>query len=133
MNNYDDIINLPHHTSRRHPRMPAEMRAAQFAPFAALTGYDDVIHEAARYTESEVELSDNDRERLDQTVAEIRARIKEQPSATFTYFVPDELKAGGKYNTRNFRVKQLDEVKHLFVMTDDTRLHISHITDIQLD
>lgn len=133
MNNYDDIINLPHHTSKHHPRMSAEMRAAQFAPFAALTGYDDVIAEAARHTEREVELSDNDRERLDLVVAELRATIDKLPYATFTYFVPDKTKNGGQYVTNRFSVKQIDETKHLFVMTDGTQLHIRHIVDIQID
>lgn len=130
---YDDIINLPHHVSRRHRPMPIGMRAAQFAPFAALTGYDDVISEAARHTERELELSDSDRDRLDRIVAELRSRLNEMPRATFTYFVPDGRKEGGQYHTDAFCVKKIDEVRHLFVMTDGTKLHIRHIADIRID
>ena len=68
---YSDIINLPHHVSRNHPPMPMMNRAAQFAPFAALTGYEDVIQETGRLTDEFIELSDDDKERLNQKIAEL--------------------------------------------------------------
>lgn len=92
---YSDIINLPHHVSRNHPQMPMEARAAQFAPFAALTGYDAVIHETARLTDRQVELEEYDNERLNRIFSELMDSLEEHPVVTVSYFKPDEHKAGG--------------------------------------
>ena len=86
---YDDIIDLPHHTSERHPRMPMSSRAAQFSPFAALTGYGDVIEETARLTGRKITLEDEQKLEIDQKLEILRAVIKTRPEATFCYFVPD--------------------------------------------
>ena len=92
---YDDIIDLPHHVSRTHPPMPLLNRAAQFAPFAALTGYGDAIAEAARLTEDQQELSEADRLALGEKLALLRDSLASSPTVTLTYFQPDERKAGG--------------------------------------
>ena len=94
---YDDIIDLPHHTSKKHPRMPLLDRAAQFAPFAALTGHEAAIKETARLTEEEIELDENRKELLDLRLQQLQECLAEQPMVTVTYFKPDEKKAGGAY------------------------------------
>ena len=94
-----DIINLPHHVSHNHPQMPMMARAAQFAPFAALTGYDAVIHETARLTDRQVELEEYDNERLNRIFSELMDSLEEHPVVTVSYFKPDEHKAGGAYVT----------------------------------
>ncbi len=95
---YDDIINLPHHVSERHPQMSMYNRAAQFAPFAALTGHDSAITEAARLTEAEEELSESDAEVLNRKLAYLQS-LDEKPTISVTYFVPDDKKEGGSYHT----------------------------------
>ena len=107
---YDDIIKLPHQVSKKHPQIPMEERAAQFAPFAALTGYDEMVREQARLTDSEHELSEYELELLDRTTAEICERLRqgEVPEIEVTYFCPDKLKAGGSYQTITGKVKAVD-------------------------
>ena len=112
MNNehrYDDIINLPHHVSAVRKRMSMHDRAAQFSPFAALTGYDDAIDETARLTDKQFELSEDERNRLDEQLRLIADRIEEQPELEVTYFQPDELKEGGAYLTTRGCVRRIDE------------------------
>ena len=89
MNNYDDIINLPHHISAKHPRLSKEQRAAQFAPFAALTGYGDAIKETARITEDRIELDEEEKKKIDNKILELKNKITEKPKVTITFFVPD--------------------------------------------
>ena len=92
---YDDIIHLPHHVSKTRPQMSMLDRAAQFSPFAALTGYEDAIQETGRLTDERMELSDEDRELLDRKWHYLQEIISDRPEITVTYFVPDEKKAGG--------------------------------------
>ena len=94
---YDDIINLPHHVSTRHPQMSMYDRAAQFSPFAALTGYDDAIQETGRLTEQKIELDEETLEKLDERFQILQEHLGEQPEVRFTYFKPDERKEGGAY------------------------------------
>ena len=103
---YDDIINLPHHQSKTHPHMPLHDRAAQFAPFAALAGYDDMVRETGRLTEAETDLSEDDREVLDRKISRIASALKNRqyPAVTITVFVPDEKKDGGSYVSVSGRV-----------------------------
>ncbi len=103
---YYDIINLPHHVSRNHPQMPMEARAAQFAPFAALTGYDAVIHETARLTDKQVELEEYDNDRLNRIFSELMDSLEKHPMVTVSYFKPDEHKAGGAYMTVSGKLKK---------------------------
>lgn len=124
---YDDIINLPHHVSSKHPHMPALDRAAQFSPFAALTGHDAAIKETARLTDEQVELDEERKEELDRQLQEIRTHLSEHPEVTITYFVPDERKDGGSYVTVTGRVKKLDEYEGRIILEDSTIVKISMI------
>ena len=107
--NYDDIINLPHHVSKVHPKMSMMNRAAQFAPFAALTGHSEAIEETARLTESQQELADEDSEILNQKMAYLRETINEHPTISITYFEPDKKKAGGAYKTIEGQLQNIDD------------------------
>ena len=128
---YSDIINLPHHVSHNHPQMPMEARAAQFAPFAALTGYDAVIHETARQTDKHVELEEYDNERLNRIFSELMDSLEEHPVVTVSYFKPDEHKAGGAYVTVTGQLKKIDTYEQLMVMEDGTAIPIGNIMDLQ--
>ena len=127
---YSDIINLPHHVSKKHPQMPMEARAAQFAPFAALTGYDAVIHETARLTDRQVELEEYDNERLNRKFSELMTILDNHPEITVSYFQPDERKAGGSYISVSGTVKKIDTYEHLLWMDDGTKISIADIMDI---
>ena len=105
---YNDIINLPHYTSEKRAKMSIYDRAAQFSPFAALTGYDAAVMEAARITERRVELSEDSRAEVDRTLALIERIIDTEPYVTLTYFLPDGRKAGGEYRTLNSRLIRID-------------------------
>ena len=128
---YSDIINLPHHVSRNHPQMPMMARAAQFAPFAALTGYDAVIHETARLTEGQMELEEYDNERLNRKYAELMTILDSHPEITVSYFKPDEHKAGGAYVTVTGQLKKVDTYEQLMVMENGTAIPIGNIMDLQ--
>lgn len=103
--NYEDIINLPHHVSSKRPQMPMLDRAAQFSPFAALTGYDDAIHETARLTNNKVDLSEEEKETLDRKQQILSEKLSNHPALTITYFVPDAKKSGGAYVTISGNLK----------------------------
>ena len=129
-NPYDDIINLPHHTSAAHPHMSAYDRAAQFSPFAALTGHDAAITETARLTQTRVELDEYSKADLNQRLSIMQDLMDEQPNISITYFQPDRKKTGGAYNTSAGCVKKIDEYEHAVVMQDDTRILINQIIAI---
>lgn len=128
---YFDIINLPHHVSRNHPQMPMEARAAQFAPFAALTGYDAVIHETARLTDKQVELEEYDNDRLNRIFSELMDSLEKHPMLTVSYFKPDEHKAGGAYMTVSGKLKKIDTYEQIMKMEDGTVIPIGSIMDLQ--
>lgn len=117
-NKYEDIINLPHHQSATHPHMSNYNRAAQFAPFASLKGYEEEIEEAKRTTDSKVELSDEQINDLNEKLNKLKEIIKEQPIINVVYFVPDEKKAGGSYITIEQRVRKIDEYKMKLILID---------------
>lgn len=104
---YKDIINLPHHVSSKRPQMPMLDRAAQFSPFAALTGYDDAIHETARLTNDKIDLSEEEKETLDRKQQILSEKLSVHPALTITYFVPDARKSGGAYVTISGNLKRL--------------------------
>ena len=131
MEEYDDIINLPRHVSKNHPPMPMINRAAQFAPFSALTGYDAVINETGRLTDGFIELDENKKEQLNRRIAELMETIDEQPSVTITFFKPDERKSGGSYFTVSGQLKKVDEFNQKLVMKDDLVIPFNCIFDIQ--
>ena len=126
-----DIINLPHHVSHNHPQMPMEARAAQFAPFAALTGYDAVIHETARLTDKQVELEEYDNDRLNRIFSELMDSLEKHPMVTVSYFKPDEHKAGGAYMTVSGKLKKIDTYEQIMKMEDGTVIPIGSIMDLQ--
>lgn len=128
--NYDDIINLPNPTSKKHPRMSLYDRAAQFSPFAALTGHDAAIQETARLTDEKVELDEDTLNRLNEQLNIIRNHIGTNVSVSITYFVPDDRKSGGAYVTHSGTVKKIDEYERVIVMSDKTRIPIEQISEI---
>ena len=131
--NYDDIIELPCPTSKRHPRMPMIDRAAQFAPFAALTGYDDAITETGRLTNTKIDLSDETKERIDRKINFLIDTIEENPKITVTYFVPDKRKSGGEYLTVTGKLKKIDGYEQTLLMMDGLKISIFEILSIESD
>lgn len=131
MGKYDDIINLPHHVSKTRPKMPLEQRSAQFAPFAALTGYEDEISETGRLTTDRIELNEEAKQLLDRTLQAITKRISTQPAVTITYFVPDTKKDGGAYITVSGNIKKIDKYKNIILLTDKTEIPIKEIINIR--
>ena len=119
---YDDIIHLPHHVSRNHPPMPMLDRAAQFAPFAALTGYEAAVGETARLTAERRELDAQEAEELTRRLASLIACLPERPEVTVEYFVPDERKSGGAYVTVTGRVRHISVAEKTLVMEDGTEI-----------
>ena len=128
---YDDIITLPHPTSRRHPRMPAADRAAQFAPFAALTGYAAAVKETARETEAFTELAEDEAMALDRQLRLLEERVRERPWVVLTCFQPDQRKAGGAYVEVQGRVKRLDATAGAITLEDGREVPISYILEIK--
>lgn len=119
---YDDIIHLPHPISRRHPQMPISDRAAQFLPFAALTGYGDVIQETARTTDRKPELSEDEKAALEYKLRAALSFPGEKPVISITYFVSDERKSGGTFQTISGQIKKIEENRQTLVLTDGTRI-----------
>lgn len=130
---YSDIINMPHHVSRNHPRMTMMARAAQFAPFAALTGYDAVISETARLTDKQVELEEYDNDRLNRKLTELMEDDGTQPEITISFFRPDSHKSGGSYISIAGRVKKIDTYERAIYMEDGTVIPLGNIVDITSD
>lgn len=131
--NYDDIINLPHHVSKTRPRMSLEQRSAQFAPFSALTGYEDEIVETGRLTTDRIDLDEERKQILDRKLKAIIENISIQPLIRFTYFVPDNKKDGGAYVTTTGKVKKIDTYKNIIVLADKLEIQINDIIDIDTD
>lgn len=129
---YDDIIHLPHPVSQRRSRMTSYDRAAQFSPFAALTGYDAVIEETARLTDSRIELDQGAVEQLNERLLEIRDSISSRPLVTLTWFRRDERKAGGAYIRATGCVKKIDSYTNTIVLTDGTVIPIRELADAEL-
>ena len=121
---YEDIIHLPHHVSSVHPHMPVSDRAAQFAPFAALTGYGDVIKETARQTDAKPELSEDEKEILDYKIQLACGLSGEKPGVRITYFVPDEKKSGGAYHTAERRIRRINSDTEQLILEDRMQIHL---------
>lgn len=128
---YDDIINLPHHVSKKHPPMSLLNRAAQFSPFAALTGHKEAIQETARLTDSFIELSEDRKEQLDEQIQRIRENLELEPEIEAVYFQPDEKKDGGAYVTICGRVKRISGYERRIIFTDGTVLPIDYLFSIR--
>lgn len=127
---YNDIINLPHHRSKYHTPMSAHDRAAQFSPFAALTGYDGAIRETARLTNKRMELDEAAKTVLDEKLRIIQELLNSQPEIEITYFQPDERKSGGAYVSSVGVVKKIDKYQRSVVMQNGTRIPIEEIIEI---
>lgn len=130
-NPYEDIIHLPHHVSDHHPQMPRADRAAQFSPFAALTGYDAVIRETARLTESKMELEEREIEELNGNLRKLLEHIKERPEVELTYFQPDAHKEGGAYRTMRGRVRRMNEYEQYIEMENGMRVFFANMMKIR--
>ena len=128
---YDDIINLPHHQSKVHPHMSLQDRAAQFAPFAALTGHEAAIQETQRLTDRKIQLDEDALEALDEKLELIREHLGTNEEVTFTCFVPDEKKEGGTYADFCGSVKKLDLYARTILLSDNTVISLDKIVDIQ--
>ena len=132
MTAYADIIDLPHHVSRNHPQMPLRDRAAQFAPFAALTGYEAVVGETARLTVERRELDAQEAEELNRQLAAVIEHLSERPEVTVEYFVPDERKAGGAYVSVTGRVRHVSIPEKTLVMADGTVIPMDDIAALAM-
>ena len=128
---YDDIINLPHHVSMNHRRMSLLDRAAQFAPFAALSGYEEAVIETRRLTDKKRELDDSEKEKLDDRLQIIKDSLEIHPIVEITFFVPDERKSGGAYVTSTGYVKKINTYKSILIMDDGTEIPIKEIVDVE--
>ena len=130
---YGDIIDLPHHRSAKRQPMSLHDRAAQFAPFAALKGYDEEIKETARVTDSRAELSEEEIFMLNEKTHFLLERIEENPKVRVTYFVPDEKKEGGSYQIKEGSLRRIDEVLRILHFTDRTEISIDDIQSIEIE
>lgn len=129
-NPYADILYLPHHRSTVRPGMSIHDRAAQFAPFAALTGHDAAIRETARLTDSAIELDESQRSVLNDKLLILSQNLKEQPEISVTFFLPDERKDGGSYHRLTGSIKKLDPFGGKLIFSDGTEIPFSQITDL---
>ena len=129
---YDNIIDLPHPTSKKHPRMSMEERAAQFAPFAALTGFGGVIRETGRLTDRRVELGESDRAELERTLNFLDSQEEEHPAVQVAYFLPDARKEGGAYVTVTGRLKRIDQVEGVLLLQEGVRVPIRDIREVRV-
>ena len=132
MGKYDDIIHLPRPVSQRHAPMSIQDRAAQFSPFAALTGYDAIIAESGRLTQPQILLDEGGKALLDEKLQQIRVRLSNRPRVSFTCFQPDEKKAGGAYCTLAGQVKKIDDYERSVVLADGTAIAIDQIVQIDI-
>ena len=129
MGAYDDIINLPHPTSAKHPRMPMADRAAQFSPFAALVGHGAAIEETARLTDRRIELTEEEKAVLDEKLCLL---LDTGGEAVFTYYLPDERKDGGSYVTAAGGIQKLDRLERRVILTDGAVIPVENILEIEL-
>ena len=132
-NSYEDIINLPNHRSSKHSHMPRPNRAAQFSPFAALTGHDAAVREAARRTDKRVELDEYIKADINERLCIIQEYIKDKAEVSIVYFEKDILKDGGTYITSTGFVKKIDEYEELVVMEDGLKILINDIVKINCE
>ena len=131
MGKYDDIIDLPHYVSETHPPMSRADRAAQFSPFAALTGYDAAVRETARVTERRIELDEGVKAELNARLNCILEHLPEHPQVSLTYFVPDEKKSGGAYRTVTGTVRKLDSFAKTLTLTDGTVVPMEEMVHVE--
>ena len=131
---YEDIIHLPHHVSKKRPQMAIKDRAAQFSPFAALTGHEAAVKETARLTEEKMELDESTKRRLDETLQMLMDQLRRDIHlfVQITYFLPDEKKTGGSYLRIREKIQKIDTYRRIIFMMDKTKVPIDDIVDIEL-
>ena len=129
---YGDILNLPHHQSKVHSRMLIYDRAAQFSPFAALTGHEAAIKETARLTEEQVELDEDKQEELNEKLQTLIAHVAEHPKVSVTYFKPDDKKTGGEYVTVTGTFQKFRDYERTIVLEDGTDIECDRIVEIRV-
>lgn len=128
---YEDIVALPHPDSTKHPRMPHASRAAQFAPFAALTGYEDVIRETERITDPKADLDESEKRRINEQLLLLQAVLSTHPVVSVTHFLPDSRKDGGSYQTDHGRLTKIDPEKRLLFLDSGRSVLIDQIRSIE--
>ena len=133
MDQYEDMLDLPHYVSKKRAHMSMIDRGAQFSPFAALTGYEAVIAESARQTETETELTEGAVAALDEILQALCSRISEQPWACYTCFQPDEKKAGGAYVKISGKLRKYDSMEKCLILTDGSRIPLESILSIETE
>ena len=133
MDTNNDIINLPHWEPKNHKRMTMLERAAQFAPFSALTGYDAAIRESGRHTDEKMDLEEYTNEQLNRKMSLLMEILDEKPTLTTIYFQPDAVKSGGSYQTYTGIMKRLDEYEHQLIMEDGKKIPLNSIMDIDFN
>ena len=129
---YGDIINLPHYEPKNHPRMTLYKRAAQFAPFSALTGYGEAVEEVARYTENPADLSEDQMEELNYRLDILQSRLDTGPDIRVTYYKPDERKAGGAYLTVTGKAMKIDRLKGYLALADGRQIPLKYIVELDM-
>ncbi len=130
---YEDILDLPHHVSRKRPQMSLADRAAQFSPFAAVVGHEEAIKETARRTDRRKELDEMEKAIIDDQLREIEAQLPNGFDVEIEYFQPDERKAGGKYLVKVGPVKKIDHYLREVQMMDDTKIKVDEISRITIN
>ena len=130
---YKDILYLEHHTSLNHPRMSNMNRAAQFSPFAALTGYEDKVRETSRYTDTEIYLDEERQEIIRSKLNIIEENIKNNITVNITYFVKDKYKSGGEFKNISGIVKKIDTFNNIIIFTDKNKILLDNIIDIEIN
>lgn len=128
---YDDIIDLPRPVSKTRAQMSMLDRAAQFSPFAALTGYEAAIQETARLTDAQIEMEEDRKAVLDRKLSVLAEKLAQQPEVTITYFLPDEKKDGGAYVTISGGIKRIDGVERMILLTNGTKIPIMHVMELE--
>lgn len=128
---YDEIMSLPHHVSKTRPQMPMSDRAAQFSPFAALTGYDAAVKETGRLTDEKIELGEESLTALNARYQMLMDVLAEGPEVRITYFKPDERKAGGAYVTITGAIRKIDDFEQIIIMQDGTRIPMGDVLSLE--
>ena len=131
--NYEDIINLPHYEPKYHKRMSIEKRAAQFAPFSALTGYDEEIKLSSKLVDKKIELTEEEKIFLNDKIQILIENIKDKPEITITYFIKDDKKIGGEYINKTSNINKIDISKNIILLRDKTIISIDDIINITSD
>ena len=129
---YDDIIDLPRPISSNRRRMSVSDRAAQFAPFSALTGYGDTVNEVKRLTHERIELDEYEKELIDRKLQYLFDNVKAMPKVKITYFIHDSKKSGGEYVTAEGRVEKIDDYERMVILSDERTINIDEIFSLEI-